>query len=308
MKYILTDKIRIGISACNFGAKVRWDHKGWDRVSALGRAQSDYIWTPICPEVMSGLGVGRDPVRLVSGNGDDYWNGAAKVKNRRGRDVSENIREGVRVCLDALKRADVEAFAFMEGSPTCGVYRTTLKDKRLGKPPGVFGAMLLKEDYFLIPALDIESPWKWWDWRRRLHAYAWLRRQEIHVKKELYDIWHALKFICQEIDIPTANAIGVALANAPGKIDQPFISAWRRQALDLVRRPSQLNRIQAVMTKHYAHYRKQFGYKIADVAVPDSNLGKKNFIEALEKLERKAFEDGYHFSGNPVAYRPPRNN
>jgi hypothetical protein len=34
----------------------------------------------------------------------------------------------------------------------------------------------------------------------------------------------------------------------------------------------------------------------------------KNFIEALEKLERKAFEDGYHFSGNPVAYRPPRNN
>lgn len=307
MEFILKEKIRIGMSACNFGAKVRWDHKGWDRVSALGRAQSEYIWTPVCPEVMSGLGVGRDPIRLVSGNGDDFWNGAAKVKNRKGRDVSENIREGVRGCLEALKRADVEAFAFMEGSPTCGVYRTTLKDRRLGKPPGILGAKLLQEDYFLIPAVDLESPWKWWDWRRRLHAFVWLKRQEILSKKDLYEVWHALKFICQEVDVKTANEIGVQLANVPKKMSNEFISGWKRQVLHLIRRPSQLKRIEAIMVKHYAHYRKRFGYKVEELAVPESHIGKKHFIEELESLERKAIEDGYHFAGNPVVYHPPRN-
>jgi len=31
MEYILREPIKIGISACNFGAKVRWNNVGWDR-------------------------------------------------------------------------------------------------------------------------------------------------------------------------------------------------------------------------------------------------------------------------------------
>jgi uncharacterized protein YbbK (DUF523 family) len=304
MDYILTEKIRIGISACNFGAKVRFDHNGWDRASALGRRQGDYIWTPVCPEVMSGLGVRREPVRLAGGNGDDFWAGAAKVKNRKGLDVSAALTDGVKSCLEALERAKVEAFIFMEGSPTCGVYRTTLKDKRLGKPPGVFGALLLKEDFFLIPAIDMESPWKWWDWQRRLHAFVWLKRQEVRTKKELYDIWHLLKFICQEVDVPKANEIGQRLANAPQGAGQNFIQTWKSDVLRLIRTPSKLNRIQAIMTKHYAHYRKQFGYKIVEMTAPDARSGKSKFVEELEKLERKAREDGYHFAGHPISYQP----
>lgn len=34
------------------------------------------------------------------------------------------------------------------------------KDKRLGNPPGVLGAMLLKEGFFLVCADDLESPIK----------------------------------------------------------------------------------------------------------------------------------------------------
>jgi uncharacterized protein YbbK (DUF523 family) len=172
---------------------------------------TSFVWTPVCPEVMSGLGIPRDPVRLSGGNGKDFWKGTARMKSRSDEDVTEMIRAGCRDCLEALKRAKVEAFVFMEGSPSCGGYCTTLKNKRLGNPPGVFGALLLEEDLFLTPALDLESPIKWWDWRRRLHAFCWLKRLEISGKDQLYTAWHHLKFVCQEIDLNEARRIGAWL-------------------------------------------------------------------------------------------------
>jgi len=57
--------IKLGISSCLFGEKVRWngDHQ-LDRflVDTLGR----YVeYVPVCPEVESGFGVPREPFRLV---------------------------------------------------------------------------------------------------------------------------------------------------------------------------------------------------------------------------------------------------
>ncbi|HQP10721.1 MAG TPA: DUF523 domain-containing protein, partial [Candidatus Omnitrophota bacterium] len=302
--YILKEKIKMGISACNFGAMVRYNNVGWDRASLIGRQKFDYVWTPVCPEVNSGLGVPRDPMKLVNGNGDDFWAGNARMKNKKGRDVGDDVRKGSAASLEILKRVNIDAFVFMDGSPSCGVYRTTLKNNRLGKPPGVFGSLLLKEDLFLIPALDLESPWKWWDWSRRLHAFVWLKRKEIKTKKELYDIWHALKFICQEADVPCANAIGQRLAGAPKKIDGDFIAKWKSDVLQLIRRPSTLKRIQAVMVKHYAHYRKHFSRDGSGIQAPDASRSKQIFVEELGKMERKAAQEGYHFAGRPIVYKP----
>lgn len=306
MDYVLSSKIRIGISACNYGAKVRWNAAGWDRVEMLGRSRSDYIWTPVCPEVQSGLGVPRDPMKLSGGNGDDFWAGKARMKNKKGRDVSAQVKEGALAVLACLKRADVDAFAFMEGSPSCGVYRTTLKDRRLGKPPGAFGSLLLKEDIFLIPALDLESPWKWWDWSRRLQAFVWLKRVEISSKKDLYEAWHALKFICQEASRKESDLIGQSLAAAPAKLTREFVAEWKSRTLRQLRRPSTLARIEAVMTKHFAHYRKTFAVKAADLAAPSKELSRHVFIAELEKMERQAAQTRYLFAGRPVLYKPER--
>lgn len=168
----------------------------------------------------------------------------------------------------------------------------------LGKPPGVFGSLLLKERIFLIPVLDLESPWKWWDHTRRMHAFVWLKKVEITSKKDIYEVWHALKFICQEIDR--------ALAKLPGKLKPADIELWRGRTLDLLRRPSTLKRIQSVMFKHYAHYRKMFGLKVLEAQAPSDMLGKAAFVTELIKMERKAADQGYLFAGRPVLYRPGR--
>ena len=229
MTKIIKEKINIGISACNFGALTRYNRKGWDRLVSLGREKDAFIWTPVCPEVMSGLGVPRPAMKLVDGNGDDFWAGKARMKNRKGENVTVQMRKGAKMAMDNIRNAKVEAFVFMDGSPSCGVYRTTLKNTRTGKPPGVFGSLLLKEQLFLIPALDLDSPVKWWDWRRRLHMFVYLKRADIKKRKDIIDIWHDYKFVCQELSRVRADEIGRSIASMSKASKQTEINIFKNE-------------------------------------------------------------------------------
>jgi uncharacterized protein YbbK (DUF523 family) len=304
MELVIREKIKMGISACNIGARIRYNHKGWYRLSNLGRERDDFIWTPICPEVLAGLGVSRSPIRLVGGNGDDFWKGKAKVVDRQGNDLSEKIKKACKAAIKILKDVGVEGFVFMEGSPTSGVYRTTLKGKRLGKPPGTFGSLLLKEDWFLIPALDLDSPIKWWDWRRRLHAFIWLKRKKINTKNDLYEIWHNFKFLCQEVDRKAADKIGEELAGLPKNTSQGQINKLKRRILFLIRQPSTLNKIYSYMQKHYAFYAKSLN-KPKQFPL-DLKMSKKDMVSILRKMEQIAYEKKIEFGGAPVLYRSKR--
>ncbi len=208
---------------------------------------------------MSGLGVPREPMKLVGGSGDLFWREKARMKNKKGKDVSELVRQGAEAALTCLKRAEVESFVFMEGSPSCGIYRTTLKNKRLGKPPGVFGSLLLKEELFLIPAIDLESPLKWWDWRRRLHAFVWLKRFKIKTKKEIYDVWHRYKFLAQEVDRVGADKIGRELAEIPKKISPDVLSEIKKKILMLLRKPTEFPRLKNAFQRQMSFLCKRYG-------------------------------------------------
>ncbi len=306
MPILIHEKIRVGVSACNAGARVRWNRAGWDRIAPLEREMTSFVWTPVCPEVMSGMGVPRDPIRVSGGSGVDLWKGEAAMRNRSGRDVTEQMRAGCRDCLEALKRAEVEAFVFMEGSPSCGVYRTTLKNRRLGHPPGVFGALLLEEDLFLIPALDLESPVKWWDWRRRLHAFCWLKRLEVSSKDEMYTAWHHLKFLCQEVDNQEARRIGASLAGLPKRFSEEQGRQWKSATLRLLRKPSTFKRISSIMLKHYGHYRKHFNPEAEEVEAPVQEMSKHRFVDELRAMEKRAVAEGFDFEGAPVLFRDRR--
>lgn len=303
MALILSEKVRIGVSACNFGALVRYNRRGWDRIGLLAREKDAFIWTPVCPEAMSGLGVPREPMKLTNGTGEDFWQGKAKAKDKKGRDVSDLLRAGTDSCLEALKRARAEAFVFMEGSPSCGVYRTTLKDGRLGKPPGIFGSRLLKEEYFLIPAADLDSPIRWWDWRRRLHAFIWLKRAEIKGKQELYAVWHNYKFICQEICESEARNIGRELAGLPDGFSDSAFEEWRKRTLLLLRRPVPEKRIRAALAKHCAYFKKFQDSSASGCLLPRLTSSKRELADALLEMESKAFSSGIDFATVPVLYR-----
>lgn len=303
---IIHDKITIGISACTMGSPVRYNAKGWDLTSGIGREKNDFKWVPVCPEIMAGLGVPRNPIHLSGGTGTDVWTDAARIKNRGGQDVTEDVKFGTRSCLETLDRAGATAYVYMEGSPTCGVYRTSLKKQKRGNPPGILGTILLDREYFLIPASDLQSPLKWWDWRRRLLAFHWFRSLPLADKNSLYEAWYKLKFLCQEIDEPWARDMGRRLASL-GKITDPDeIAVLRREILEVLREPSTTVKITQMLWKNYAFFRKAKGKPVEGINSPDFRRNVTSIAKELTLMERTAFEDQIFFASSPVLYREKR--
>lgn len=298
MENKLDRKIKIGISACAYGAKTRYNRKGWDMVSEFGRDVSNFIWCPVCPEVMSGMGTPRSQIRIQGESGRDVLLGTAKIVARSGEDVTDDLIHACKMCMDILKRSKVDAYIYMDGSPTCGVERTTLKNNRAGKPPGVFGAMLLEEDIFLIPALSLASPVRRWDYKRRLYAYVWAKSQALKTKHELYEFWHSIKFICQELDENEARKIGSKIANAD--FDDKLAEEVKAFVLNVLKKPSTLEKIKNRLWKHYVYMNKKRGINVSEVMKPQDNRNMNHIAMELEALEKVAFKNGVLFGSMPA--------
>ncbi len=303
---LLKDRPIVGISACCAGCAVRYNGKSLDVLKALGREKMDFIWQPVCPECMAGLGVPRDPVHVVGESGAAVWTGAAEVKGRGGRKVGPQMMEGCRACLDALRRSGTRAFVYMDGSPSCGVYRTTLKDRKRGHPPGVFGSLLFDEGYFLVPAADLQSPVRWWDWKRRLLAFLWLADAPLSTRAELYGVWHRLKFLAQELDDPWARSTGrqlAAISVHPGTPEwDREVRTFRTEMMDRLRRPSRPPRILNSFRKHYGYLRKRTGRPVPQVLPPEEARSWTRLVQEMGALERAAAAEGLLFGASPVLY------
>ena len=300
---ILTEKIPIGISLCAMGGPVRYNGKGIDVLTPLGREKNDFVFTPVCPECQAGLGITRDPVHLSGGTGEQVWKGEAEVKNRSGKLVTAEMKQGSLECLEVLRRSGATAYIYMDGSPSCGVYRTTLKNTRRGNPPGVFGSLLLDEGFFLIPSSDLQSPLKWWDWRRRLLAFHWFSTYELSSMQELYEVWYRLKFLCQELDNTWAREMGRTLAGLKKSDFAAFEPQFRKEVLDLLRKPSTTAKMTNSLWKHYSHYRKSRGKTVQEINSPTFRRNVTTIAKELVKMERTAVEDSFLFGASPVIYR-----
>ena len=93
--------IRVGVSACLLGEKVRYDggHKR-DRfvTDLLGRFVE---WVPVCPELEAGMGVPRPPIRLQrdgetlrlveTASGQDHTRRMGRYAERRVRAIAPSI-------------------------------------------------------------------------------------------------------------------------------------------------------------------------------------------------------------------------
>lgn len=302
----LNRKIRLGISACMYGAKVRYNAKGWDMLGELGRERASFLWEPVCPEVMSGLGIPRSSIRLSGGNGHDFWKGTAHIKNREGEDMSDMIRLGSMACFDALKRAKIDAYIFMEGSPSCGVYRTSLKNKKLGNPPGVFGALLLENMYFLIPAQDLASPIKWWDWKRRLLSFVWIRDHKLEALQDIKDMWHIVRLLCTEIDYDFSSSFAKKLSLLKGSVEMVELETLRTELLNLLRKPTDVEKIKAGLWKNYCHMKDFDHIEVPDVLPPEALRSNTHLTDEILHVEIEAKKHNLFFGSSPVIYRADR--
>ncbi|PKQ15062.1 MAG: DUF523 domain-containing protein [Actinobacteria bacterium HGW-Actinobacteria-7] len=306
---IITEKVAIGISACVYDCPVRYNGRGSDALGLLGREKADFVWTPVCPECLAGLGVPRVPVHLT-GTGQEVLAGRAKVLDRRGNDLTEPVIAGCRAAIESLERAGVQAFVAKESSPSCGLYKARVGKKRTESAAGsgVFGAMLLDRGWFLIPDEGLANALLWWDWRRRLHAWLWLKRQPLQRSRDLYDAWHPVKFVVQETNRPFADGMGRRLAALPRGAATEELEVLRQEMLDALQAPSTRARIRGALWKAYSHARTKGqldGIDLHDLTM-DSPQVRENvdqLVHELDMLERISFENDLLFGTSPVIRR-----
>jgi len=144
-------KIRLGLSSCLLGAKVRFDggHR-WDRfiTDTLGQ----YVeFLPVCPEVECGLGVPREPMRL---EGQPAAPRLLTVRTRQ--DLTQRLLTWARRRVAALAHEDLDGFIFKAKSPSSGIARVKVYNDR-GVPTntgvGLFARVFM--DHFpLLPVAD----------------------------------------------------------------------------------------------------------------------------------------------------------
>ena len=107
---------KLGVSACLCGQNVRYD-AGSCRSTQL---PSHADWVAICPEVMGGLSIPREPAEIVGGDGHDVWQGKAKVLTQSGQDVTAAFKHGAQLALQRLQDACVDEVYLKSKSPSCG--------------------------------------------------------------------------------------------------------------------------------------------------------------------------------------------
>jgi len=312
MAELITSTVPIGVSACVYRCPVRYNGRSFDALTILGRERSDFAFTPVCPECMAGLGVPRMPIHLT-GPGQEVLEGTARVRDRRGRDVTDALVEGSRTCLAALERAGVRAMIVKEASPSCGVYRARVGKRRAEQVEGsgVFGAMLLDTGWFLIPDNALANPLLWWDWRRRLHAWLWLADRDIARARDVYDAWHVVKFVLQETNRPFADAMGRELASLPKNPSKTVLEDVRARILDALRMPSTRPRIRQALWKTYVNAKKRGrldGVELHDLKVssPEVTANLMTIVKELTTLERIGFDNDLLFGTSPVIARDAR--
>ncbi len=110
--------IRIGVSSCLLGQKVRFDG-GHKRDAFLVDTFGAFVeWVPVCPEVELGLGIPREALRLVR-KGDEI----RMVNQKSGRDISTEMRQWASSRVDALAGEHLAGYVLKKDSPSCGMER-----------------------------------------------------------------------------------------------------------------------------------------------------------------------------------------
>lgn len=146
------DPIKIGISACLLGKKVRWDgnHKH-DRF--LTDTLGQYVeYVPVCPEMECGMGVPREPVRLV---GDPLT--PRLMTTRTHKDFTDQMKAWAKKRIQDLEKENLCGYIFKCDSPSSGMIRVKVYAED-GKPArkvgvGIFARMFM-EHFPRIPVED----------------------------------------------------------------------------------------------------------------------------------------------------------
>lgn len=148
------EKIKLGISSCLLGEKVRYD--GGHKLDPFLRdTVGRYVeWVRVCPEVESGLPVPREAMHLM-GDPDS----PRLVTINSGIDHTNRVLRWTKRNISAPERTGLCGHVFKTRSPSCGLSGVKLYAPHgtlLGTGPGIFARMFV-ERFPVLPVVEERS-------------------------------------------------------------------------------------------------------------------------------------------------------
>jgi uncharacterized protein YbgA (DUF1722 family)/uncharacterized protein YbbK (DUF523 family) len=235
-----TEPIRIGISSCLLGQKVRFDGGHKRDGFIVGTLARLVEFVPVCPEVELGLGTPREIIRIE--RRDD---GLRLVAPKSGLDHTRSMQRYAKRRVAEIGRLDLSGYIVKKDSPSCGMERVKIWDRnrvpaKSGR--GFFTAALMEA----MPLLPVEEEGRLHDPRlrenffERVFAHERLRRAfrprwrlgdlvRFHTAEKLLLLAHDPKAY-RDLGRLVAGAKQVARAELAERYQHDFMTALARKA------------------------------------------------------------------------------
>ncbi|MFT5593113.1 MAG: hypothetical protein ACI8SR_001481 [Oceanicoccus sp.] len=214
--------IKVGISACLLGEKVRYNG-GHKRSSYLEDVLSQYFdYTPICPEVGIGMSVPRKPIRLITTSGNNESGIEAVLNDDNNVRFTQQLKDYAK--QQAGQLTDASGYIFMQKSPSCGYTRVKLYHEN-GNPLEVSQGIYAAELDRLLPLIPKEEAGRLSDamirenFITRVMAFNdWQRNVENNLtSKTLLDFHVRYKYLLMAHHIKSYQSLGQLLSNLKAK-------------------------------------------------------------------------------------------
>ena len=138
--------MKIMVSACLMGKNVKYS-VGNNYSEALLAFVRGHDVIPVCPEVLGGLPVPREPAEIVNGI----------VMDRTGRSVDSEFRSGAAAVLKLAEKEKPELIVLQSRSPSCGVreiYDGSFSGRKI-HGTGITAQLLLEHGFRVIDVGDL---------------------------------------------------------------------------------------------------------------------------------------------------------
>lgn len=248
--------IKIGISSCLLGEKVRYD-SGHKLNKYATEVLGDYFeFVPFCPEVSIGLTIPRAPIRLVDMDGDVRCVGV--------KDDTIDVTDALKAKADEQVHwhQDLCGYILKHSSPSCGMERVKVYNKSMPIKNGVgIYAKQLLENFPNLPVEEegrLEDPHLRENFIQRVFVYArWREMTAQGYSIAQLQKFHAQhKYIFMSHDQTLAKELGALLAqNITGSIEevaQAYVTAMMQLLKKMASKKGHVNTL-----KHIQGYLKR---------------------------------------------------
>lgn len=237
-----TTKLPIGVSSCLLGQQVRFDG-GHKLQKYIANTLSDFFdFKPFCPEVAIGLGIPREPIRIVLEGSEE----SPTTRVIGTRNTSLDVTQPLLDCADEQQQwvQHLCGYIFKKDSPSCGMERVKAyrQQQPTRKGVGLYARQLMANN----PLLPCEEEGRLNDTHlrenfiERVYVYHRWRTliSEGLTPKSLVEFHSRHKFIVMSHNQKSYRELGKFMADIPRQNITAFAEEYIARLMAALKKPA----------------------------------------------------------------------